>query len=201
MAVQLAPFEVVPAKPHGRPRSQEVKRQALLHLKPPDPAGGASGSGGEDWVTVEPPEPQSPVWSERWPQQQWQVAFELLFCHMPAAAKSLRPHQDDLLFFVPAAGGEEGGGRRRPPLLVRRRARQLPAELGVGGAGAAGVDWRASVLLNLVLQTGYCLAVATCRWGCSWCGLVQGLGWLVSTAQPVHAAAEIKMASQQIKAG
>jgi hypothetical protein len=89
---------------------------------------------------------------------------------MPTSTKSLRPHQDDLLFFVslenapdaaPPARGSSGGGSS--PLFVRRRAAQLPAELQWGGARSGGVDWCASVLLNLVLQTGYCLAVATCK--------------------------------------
>ena len=60
-------------------------------------------------------------------------------------------------------------------LLVRRRSAAAAAG-GGGGAGpppgfglgegrAAAVDWRATVLLNLALQTSYALAVVACRKG------------------------------------
>ncbi len=48
-------------------------------------------------------------------------------------------------------------------LLVRRKGRAMPAELGRGGQQAERIDWRKSVLLNLVVQATYCLTVATCR--------------------------------------
>ena len=50
-------------------------------------------------------------------------------------------------------------------LLVRRKGRAMPAELGRGGQQAEHIDWRKSVLLNLVIQATYCLTVATCRFG------------------------------------
>lgn len=50
-------------------------------------------------------------------------------------------------------------------LLVRRKGRAMPAELGRGGEQAEHIDWRKSVLLNLVIQATYCLTVATCRCG------------------------------------
>ena len=39
----------------------------------------------------------------------------------------------------------------------------MPEELGRGGQQAERIDWRMSVLLNLVIQATYCLTVATCR--------------------------------------
>ena len=39
----------------------------------------------------------------------------------------------------------------------------MPEELGRGGQQAEHIDWRKSVLLNLVIQATYCLTVATCR--------------------------------------
>jgi Uncharacterized conserved protein (DUF2045) len=53
-----------------------------------------------------------------------------------------------------------GGGA--PPLTVRRKGSTPPPELREGSPEAAGVDWHASVLLNLVLQTRYLLSIATC---------------------------------------
>ena len=49
------------------------------------------------------------------------------------------------------------------PLLVRRKGAALPAELDLGGALSPRVDWCASTLLNLVIQTSYRLTVAACR--------------------------------------
>ena len=48
-------------------------------------------------------------------------------------------------------------------LLVRRKGRAMPEELGRGRQQAEHIDWRKSVLLNLVIQATYCLTVATCR--------------------------------------
>lgn len=39
----------------------------------------------------------------------------------------------------------------------------MPEELGRGGRQVERIDWRKSVLLNLVIQATYCLTVATCR--------------------------------------
>lgn len=49
-----------------------------------------------------------------------------------------------------------------PPITVRRNGSAPPPELREGSVEASGVNWRASVLLNLVLQTRYLLSVATC---------------------------------------
>lgn len=49
-----------------------------------------------------------------------------------------------------------------PPLAVRRRGAAPPPELQEDSAEGGGVDWRSSVLLNLVLQTSYLLSVAAC---------------------------------------
>lgn len=48
---------------------------------------------------------------------------------------------------------------------MRRRGAALPAELDLGGALSPRVDWCASTLLNLVIQTSYRLTVAACRRG------------------------------------
>jgi Uncharacterized conserved protein (DUF2045) len=45
---------------------------------------------------------------------------------------------------------------------VRRKGAAPPPELQDGTLESGVVDWRASVLLNLVLQTRYLLSVATC---------------------------------------
>lgn len=52
-------------------------------------------------------------------------------------------------------------------LLVRRRTggRRPPAGFGLGEGRAAAVDWRATVVLNLALQSSYALAVVACRKG------------------------------------
>lgn len=105
-------------------------------------------------------------------------APRLQFCQCPPAVARLRPHQaDDMLFFVHT---EETAVAARTRLFVRRRQRgvqALPADLqpagtevqgggpGGGAAGGAGkaaqVDWRASVLLMVVLQTAYRLSLLT----------------------------------------
>ena len=86
---------------------------------------------------------------------------------------ALRPHAaDDMLFFVYT---DEAAAAARTRLFVRRRqakALALPADLAAAGTGAGAgsaaagaaaskVDWRASVLLMVVLQTGYRLSVVT----------------------------------------
>lgn len=94
------------------------------------------------------------------------------FCQCPPAVARLRPHQaDDLLFFVYT---DEAAAAARTRLFVRRRqarAAALPPDLrpAQGGAGpgggadagalAARVDWRASLLLMVVLQTAYRLSL------------------------------------------
>ena len=41
----------------------------------------------------------------------------------------------------------------------------MPGDLGRGGPLAERINWSASVLLNLVIQAGFELTVATCRCG------------------------------------
>lgn len=103
------------------------------------------------------------------------------FCQCPSTVARLRPHQaDDMLFFVYT---DEAAAAARTRLFVRRRqarAAALPPDLrppgaaaaaggGEGGSSALGgtpgggkvaaVDWRASVLLMVVLQTAYRLSL------------------------------------------
>jgi len=70
------------------------------------------------------------------------------------------------------AGSGAGGGITNDigdcgVLLVRRRTggRRPPAGFGLGEGRAAAVDWRATVVLNLALQSSYALAVVACRKG------------------------------------
>lgn len=49
------------------------------------------------------------------------------------------------------------------PYLVRRKAKALPGDLQQGGDKAHQIDWKGSVLLNLVTQTTYSLTVSACR--------------------------------------
>ena len=50
-----------------------------------------------------------------------------------------------------------------PPYLVRRKAKALPVDLQEHGDKAHQIDWKSSVLLNLVTQTSYILTVAACQ--------------------------------------
>lgn len=53
--------------------------------------------------------------------------------------------------------------RKQSPVFARRRGAGLPADLRWGGAALAGeVDWRATLLLNVVLQTRYRLDTCCC---------------------------------------
>ena len=52
---------------------------------------------------------------------------------------------------------------RESQLIVKRRTAQLPPELQVGSPASERVDWHASVMLNLVMQTSYQLTLAACR--------------------------------------
>ncbi|KAL4422889.1 hypothetical protein ABPG75_009086 [Micractinium tetrahymenae] len=151
----------------------------------------ASASSASGWVVLESATTPAALPGEAggcsvWPQAQWQVAYEILFCQCPPALTALRPHgTDDMLFFVYT---DEAAAAARSRLFVRRRqakAAALPADLAAAptAAGAAPgtsarghavpaaaaaapsraglVDWRASVLLMLVLQTAYRLSVVT----------------------------------------
>ena len=45
----------------------------------------------------------------------------------------------------------------------RRRSGEVPAEVVAGAPQGASVQWRATVVLNLVLQSSFLLSIATCR--------------------------------------
>ena len=49
------------------------------------------------------------------------------------------------------------------PYLVRRKTKALPVDLQEGGDKAPQIDWKRSVLLNLVTQTTYSLTVSACQ--------------------------------------
>ena len=49
------------------------------------------------------------------------------------------------------------------PYLVRRKTKALPVDLQEGGDKAHQIDWKRSVLLNLVTQTTYSLTVSACQ--------------------------------------
>lgn len=70
------------------------------------------------------------------------------------------PATDDLLFFVAAPGA--AARPRDEAYFVRRKAKQLPADLQLSGERFDKVDWKASVLLNIVLQGQFSLTVVTC---------------------------------------
>ena len=48
------------------------------------------------------------------------------------------------------------------PYFVQRKSKVLPTELQTAGEKAHQVDWKRSVLLNLVTQTTYSLTVSAC---------------------------------------
>ena len=52
---------------------------------------------------------------------------------------------------------------RGSQLMVKRAAKQLPADLAMGTPGSEQIDWHASVMLNLVMQTSYELSLAACK--------------------------------------
>ena len=49
------------------------------------------------------------------------------------------------------------------PYFVRRKGKTVPAELQPAGEKAHQVDWKQSVLLNLVTQTTYSMTVCACK--------------------------------------
>ena len=52
---------------------------------------------------------------------------------------------------------------RGSQLMVKRAAKQLPVDLAMGTPGSEQIDWHASVMLNLVMQTSYELSLAACK--------------------------------------
>ncbi|DBA75282.1 hypothetical protein WJX77_005189 [Trebouxia sp. C0004] len=95
--------------------------------------------------------------TQRWQQQQWQNAFEVLIFEAPPASIPAE-EQDDLLFFVYLEAYQA-----EVLYLVRRKTKALPVDLREGGDKAHQIDWKRSVLLNLVTQTTYSLTVSACQ--------------------------------------
>lgn len=84
-------------------------------------------------------------------------APQLQFCQAPPAVAAALPQQDDLLLFVYWA---DVAAHKPSAVFARRRSTALPPDLQVGqGSLAKEVDWQASTLLNLVLQTQYHMMV------------------------------------------
>jgi hypothetical protein len=138
----------------------EFKRQALRSF-----ASAVFDTTGGGWVDLGPDAAAASAavtadWSDAWPEQQWAIAYEILLCQTPSTIKILLPGQDDLLMFVYSS---TAAGKGTPPVFARRRRGTfLPENLVWGGELAAKIDWRASLLLNVVLQTQYRLAVVRC---------------------------------------
>ena len=85
------------------------------------------------------------------------------FCEAPPGAHGGGDHADDLLFFV-LTDAAAAAAAPEDRLLVRRNVGgRPPPGLGLSEPDAPSIDWRASVLLNLAVQTPYALAVVACR--------------------------------------
>jgi hypothetical protein len=147
---------VTPAQWHAT--FAEARVQALAWLRHERVALVSDG-----WVAVDAADAEAPGGAAEeaaapgaWRQSEWAAACEVVFC---AAPEGLRPEADDLLMFVRARGARAAGA---PTFARRRGGAALPPELRPGGALAGEVDWRASWLLNLVLQTSYRLTALVC---------------------------------------
>jgi hypothetical protein len=96
------------------------------------------------------------------------------FCQQPPSIKAILPHHDDLLFFVYWNDLSKTKGSR---IFARRKLKSkssggdntintplsdLPLDLAWNSPIAADIDWRSSLLLNIVLQTQYLLTVIRC---------------------------------------
>lgn len=117
-------------------------------------------------------------WSDIWPQQQWHIAFEILFCQQPLSIQAVLPEHDDLLFFVywndlSKTKGSRIFARRKRKLKIESKTSPdsdddkdppsaLPLDLAWNSSLAADIDWRSSLILNIVLQTQYLLTVIRC---------------------------------------
>ncbi|KAL0045379.1 hypothetical protein WJX82_005344 [Trebouxia sp. C0006] len=131
----------------------EVKQQVAHAAKEESKANG-------NWVDLAEGTSASPSReqvTQRWQQQQWQNAFEVLIFAAPPASIPAE-EQDDLLFFVYLEAYQA-----EVPYLVRRKTKALPVDLQEGGDKAHQIDWKRSVLLNLVTQTTYSLTVSACQ--------------------------------------
>lgn len=129
----------------------EVKQQAA-QAGSEDDSGSRVGSAEE--TSVKTAQRQGTL---RWQQQQWHTAFDVLFFEAPPALTPSE-EQDDLLFFVYLEIYQA-----ELPYLVRRKTNTLPVDLQEKGERAHQIDWKRSVLLNLVTQTTYSLTVCACQ--------------------------------------
>ncbi|DBA87122.1 TPA: hypothetical protein ACH3X2_005227 [Trebouxia sp. C0005] len=130
----------------------EVKQQ-VAHAREESKANGS-------WVDLAEGTSASPSHkqvTQRWQQQQWQNAFQVLIFEAPPESVPAE-EQDDLLFFVHLEAYQA-----EVPYLVRRKTKALPVDLQEGGDKAHQIDWKRSVLLNLVTQTTYSLTVSACQ--------------------------------------
>ena len=126
------------------------------------------------------------------------------FVETAEAGGARSSRQDDMLFFVRTT---VDAAATPMPFFVRRWSPQLPAQLPeperanasspFHGREEAGVDWRHSVYLNLVLHTTYTLTVAVCSRqaiqakqqgaGSAWSPLVKVRGALSDSMRNGHA--------------
>jgi hypothetical protein len=72
----------------------------------------------------------------------------------------LSNRDDDLLFFVYSSNRLQNVGKS--PIFARRKSKTVPVDLVWGSELANLLDWRASLLLNIVLLTKFRLTVARC---------------------------------------
>jgi len=101
------------------------------------------------------------------------------FCQQPPSIKAVLPEHDDLLFFVywndlsKSKGSRIFARRKLKPKLKTKNSSDsdntintpvsvLPLDLAWNSPRAAEIDWRSSLLLNIVLQTQYLLTVVRC---------------------------------------
>lgn len=131
----------------------EIRQQVAHAAKEDSKANGSWVDLAEGTSALPPHEPVT----QRWQQQQWQNAFEVLIFEAPPASIPAE-EQDDLLFFVYLEAYQA-----EVPYLVRRKTKALPVDLQEGGDKAYQIDWKRSVLLNLVTQTIYSLTVSACQ--------------------------------------
>ena len=98
----------------------------------------------------------------------------LFFVYLEAYQVSCITHSQSHITFPSTANGHAGEHspavgadhllvmQADTPYFVRRKSKVLPAELQMAGEKAHQVDWKRSILLNLVTQTTYSLTVSAC---------------------------------------
>lgn len=101
----------------------------------------------------------------RWPQRQWQIAFEIIFYQAPKKVIDIIVH-DDLLFIVElgddATCSDCHANAKDPPFFPIRRGSMLPSNLALGGSEVDLIDWRATFILNVVVHTQYRFTECIC---------------------------------------